>query len=56
MNGMSSGTEKNLFSHVESNARGVATLIIKHLDVKINEVKTDTNGIFILLDCTIADC
>ena len=46
---------KILFSHGESNARGIAILISKQLDVKINEVKRDINGRFILIDCTISD-
>ena len=46
---------KTFFSHGESNARGVAMLISKQLDVKINELKRDINGRFILIDCTISE-
>ena len=44
-----------MFSHGESNARSIAILISKQLDVKINEVKRDINGRFILIDCTISE-
>ena len=46
---------KILFSHGESNAHGVAILISKQLDVKINEVKRDINGRFIPINCTISE-
>ena len=44
-----------VFSHGESNARGVAILIPNNLDIKINQVKKDNDGRLIVLDCTISD-
>ena len=46
---------KIFFSHGESNARGVAILVTKNLYININSTLNDTNGRFILLDCTIGN-
>ena len=40
------------YSHGESNARGVAILVRKGLDVKVNNIHTDTNGCMVILDLT----
>jgi exonuclease III len=37
------------FSHGKSNAKGVAILFRKNLNIKINSVKTDDNGCYIIL-------
>ena len=41
-----------IFSHGESNARGVCICIKKNLDLKITDVQTDQNGRFIIFDIT----
>ena len=38
--------------HGSSSARGVAILISPEVDIKVNNVDTDDNGRFILLDTT----
>ena len=44
-----------VFSHGESNARGVAILISKDLPITISDIVKDSMGRFILLDCIIYD-
>jgi exonuclease III len=41
------------FSHCKSNAKGVAILCRKDLDIKINFVKTDDSGSFIMLGISL---
>lgn len=41
------------YSSFSSKARGVALLINKHLNFKLNSVEKDKNGRFLLVDCEI---
>ena len=43
------------FSHGKSNAKGVAVLFRKDLNIKINSIKTDDSGNFIILQIFFAD-
>ena len=42
------------FSYSKSNARGVATLFHKKLDVKVHQTHIDENGNYIILDLTVS--
>ena len=44
-----------IFSHGESNSRGVAILTGKDLELKINLQIFDNEGRFILLDCCVKE-
>ena len=43
------------FSHGSTNAKGVAVLLSSGLDIEISNVKKDTDGRFLLLDCIISE-
>ena len=44
-----------MFSHGQSNARGVAILFSRDIDLKINNFCKDESGRFLLLDCLIRE-
>ena len=44
-----------IFSHGETNSRGVAILTAKNLEFKIHSQILDNNGRFVLLDCSVND-
>ena len=49
------GRDKLIFSHGESNARGVMIAVCESLDIKITSVFKDNNGRFIILYAYIQD-
>ena len=46
---------KCYFSHGTSNSRGVATMIPKDMNVKVNNIRRDSNGRFLILEVLIED-
>ena len=49
------GRNKHIFSHGESNARGVMIAVRESLDIKVTSVFKDNNGCFIILYAYIQD-
>ena len=49
------GRDKLIFSHGESNARGVMIAVRESLDIKVTSVFKDNNGRFIILYAYIQD-
>ena len=49
------GRDKPIFSHGDSNARGVVTAVRESLDIKVTSVFKDNNGRFIILHAYIQD-
>ena len=46
---------KIYFSHATNHSRGVMTLFSPKLDVQVDNIKTDKNGRYLLLQATIHD-
>ena len=49
------GCEKIFYSHGQRNARGVLIGVRKHLDFKLEDIRSDDEGRFLILKCIIQD-